>query len=269
MFPKRPTKAQRAEGKELQEEHKRLHALPEGKERSIQLAQLEQRCVLLAGKIKGGLRVDSHLVDPHRNGRDSERIVDVTAFHTTCQSRIKREYKHTLACIAAAKEAKAAGSKDKLRFVSSPSVTEERAAKHKHYAPLIDLMHKQKSNRMRDHVPRFVAACMTTHGEFGKETTALIEWVTAAYGRLLDREGDDDDGIRRVLKTARFRSDMRRAMLFAVAFGQARMLLECGLSRAMCHYGRHRAISRKAWSAVGECGNTGSESQQQQQWRRQ
>ena len=70
---------------------------------------------------------------------------------------------------------------------------------------------------------------MSTLSEFGNETTQLTEWLTKAYGRRLEREADDDDGISRATKTAKFRHEFRLAMLFGVAKGQAEMLLTCGL----------------------------------------
>ena len=200
LFQKTPTKAQQAEIRALLGERERLRDMPAGPERDRQREVLQQRCRLMVRDTSGGLEVDNHITDPISS---QEIIVDVTCIHPTCKKRLPLEFNHTF-------KARAKNGYDPLCKTQGAALTAQSAHKHAKYAPLLAVMLKQKASRLRSHVPRFFAACISTHGELGKETIQLTEWLTSAYSRRLEREADDDDGISRATKTARFQKDKQK-----------------------------------------------------------
>jgi len=50
-------------------------------------------------------------------------------------------------------------------------------------------------DRIRNNSPVFIPAVTSTHGEFGTELIALIEWLIAKFTRKATFEGDHEDGV--------------------------------------------------------------------------
>ena len=229
LFPATPTRQRAKEVVQLRTQLVEAEALPAGPDRVRTLAQLRQHFARLERVSGKGLRLDVHVVDPTA-ARDSQVLVDVTCVHPTCLKRLPAEFRRTEARIASALEARERNCRDpRAKETDGAAALIQTRHKHAKYAPLMSAIQSQVAKRCMPCVPRFLAACMTTHGEMGRETVALIEWVTRAYGRRLARDADDDDGISRASKTARFRSAFRVAMINAALKGNARMTLSCGL----------------------------------------
>ena len=91
------------------------------------------------------------------------------------------------------------------------------------------MAHGQVNSGHRQETPKFLAALVSTHGELGRGSQALIERLTHSYGLRLAREGDRKDGAEPALLTARFRNKLRCTLKVGVAKGLGRMLLASGL----------------------------------------
>ena len=93
---------------------------------------------------------------------------------------------------------------------------------------------KQFSDGKRQARPTFVAAVVTTLGEYGQDMFSLQEFITSAFACKVAKEGERGDGRSKQQLTAEFRTRFRNATQIAVARGQAKMIAECGLSIASC-----------------------------------
>ena len=94
---------------------------------------------------------------------------------------------------------------------------------HKHdlYRPLVTIAAKQKQDGKRQARPTFLAAVVTTLGEYGQGMFKLQEFILKTYSRKLNMEGDRADGRTAKELTAEFRTRFRNATQVAVARGLA------------------------------------------------
>ena len=98
----------------------------------------------------------------------------------------------------------------------------------------MEIGRKQFQDGRRAQEPVFLAAVATTYGELGTDTVRLQEFIVAAYGRHIARQGDPEDGSKLQDRTSDFRQKFRQRIIMAVAKGLAHMLNQCGLPRQSC-----------------------------------
>jgi len=114
------------------------------------------------------------------------------------------------------------------------AVQEQTKFKHSTYNPLLAIANHQATNGARAKSPTFIAAVVSTFGEFGLETIKLQEALTNAYARKLSREGNRQDGFSVQRLTAEYRNKFRNRLHIAVAKGIGRMINTCGLPVTLC-----------------------------------
>ena len=176
-----------------------------------------------------GLRIDLQLIDPIT---DQERWVDTTCIHPTCKSRIVKELKHIQAKMQRVLEQRQTRRMDPIDIPwEGQAARDQGNFKRELYAPLVEIGRKQFQDGRRAQEPVFLAAVATTYGELGTDTVRLQEFIVAAYGRHIARQGDPEDGSKLQDCTSAFRQKFSQRMRMAVAKGLAHMLNQCGLPR--------------------------------------
>ena len=224
LFAKRPNKKQKAMADDLQRAIKRWHVIPEGEARQLLGEQIKQTQSTLERQLgaKKGLRIDVQITDPVSG---QETWVDTTCIHPTCASRLAKEVK--LLEEQLKDPPRTTTGRPALRI--GQAVQDQAALKVEHYQPLVNVAQEQVNSGRREEAPTFFPAVVSTHGELGKATQALIERLTHSYGLRLAREGDRKDGAEPATLTARFRNELRCTLKVAAAKGLGRMLLASGL----------------------------------------
>lgn len=227
LFPKKPSKIVAQEIKVMMDELDATKNMPPGPERVTKETIMRRKCVMMHQQYQTkGLRIDVQLEDPLT---EQEMWVDTICIHPTCQTRIKAEFKHVKKIILAETLARSERKINQLTKQSEKAVINQTNTKHCAYAPLMNVVRKQKLDGKRHNLPAFRAAVVSSLGEFGKELVMLQEWITSCYARKIVGEGHRDDGEKIEDLTAKFRRKFRTAIVVAVARGQARMLNTQGL----------------------------------------
>ena len=116
-----------------------------------------------------------------------------------------------------------------VRRLGARSLELAGAKKHSHYAPMLAVARKQKTDGRRLRVPRFVPMIVSTHMEFGKGVQFVQEWLCERYRNKLTAAGERSDGERIPDLVASFRSRFRFKLIMAIAKGLATRLLDTGL----------------------------------------
>jgi hypothetical protein len=203
-----------------------------GHERNVRQIALDRKCNMLHEQHKTkGLRIDVQITETFTG---EERWVDATCIHPTCQTRIEDEFRNTKKIIAAYEEARTKNTNNTKFVKIGYAVKDQTGHKHTVYSPLITVANKQVVDGRRRRAPVFLAAATSTLGELGRETVLLQEFLTAAYGRKLAREGPRQDGVPHKRLTAMFRNKFRLKIIMAIAKGLAFQIWSAGLPRSSC-----------------------------------
>ena len=87
----------------------------------------------------------------------------------------------------------------------------------------------QHARGLRSHTPKFFAFVVSSLGELGEDAIRVIEILTGAYRRKVEREGERDDGETPQGLTSDFRNRFHTAIQMAVLKGNARMTAASGM----------------------------------------
>ena len=88
---------------------------------------------------------------------------------------------------------------------------------------------KQLETKKRSKRPILWPVVVTSYGELNREAIQLHAWVSMVCARKLTSEGSPEDGIAIKTRTAEYRNKFQIDLAMAMAKGQARMILTCGL----------------------------------------
>ena len=200
--------------------------------RASKMIALNNQCRMLHERHKTkGLRIDVQITDPYSG---EQRWVDTTCIHPTCKTRISSEFKCTIQKLQAQEKARTDNVMDPMDRKQWYAVNAQTSRKHAVYAPLMTVALKQFADGRRSRKPIFLAAVVSSLGELGRESVQLQEFLTAAYGRKLARDGPRDDGQNPKVLTGRFRNKIRTRFIIAVAKGVAMQIWSTGLPASSC-----------------------------------
>lgn len=231
LFPKAPTVAFSSMSAKIVDDVALWEKMSDGPKRDKLGEDIQTRIdgIEVKDGDKTGLRADLFIQDTETF---EQLWVDNTTIHTTCRTRLSKQFTHIL------NELKSVPTStedlDDDSDGKGGAAADQRAFKHKKYAPLLAIAAKQFMDGMRQSNPKFLAPVATTHGEMGEDSFALQEWLTKAYKRSLLRAPDRLDGLTHAQLTAAYRNNLRLAIQIATAKGQADMINSAGLPRSSC-----------------------------------
>jgi hypothetical protein len=218
MFPESPTKDFAAKARLIAEGYRKARADAQ-RPGDVVVNELDHQLRALratAGK-KRGLRLDGTI--RHLSSGD-EVWFDVTATHSTCHSKLRKELRLT-------KLRKTAGKTGNR--MKSAAVLDAHTKKRDKYALLEAIVERQLISGLRSHAPRILPVAISTHGEFCAGAVELQDWLADKFERRLENEGSRDDGQKETKLIAEFRNTLRTSLLIGLAKGHAQMLRAAGL----------------------------------------
>ena len=218
MFPESPTKDFASKARLIAEGYRKARADAQ-RPGVVVVNELDQQLRALratAGK-KRGLRLDGTI--RHLSSGD-EVWFDVTATHSTCHSKLRKELRLT-------KLRKTAGKTGNR--MKSAAVLDAHTKKRDKYALLEAIVERQLISGLRSHAPRILPVAISTHGEFCAGAVELQDWLADKFERRLENEGSRDDGQKETKLIAEFRNTLRTSLLVGLAKGHAQMLRAAGL----------------------------------------
>jgi hypothetical protein len=218
MFPESPTKDFASKARLIAEGYRKARADAQ-RPGDVVVNELDHQLRALratAGK-KRGLRLDGTI--RHLSSGD-EVWFDVTATHSTCHSKLRKELRLT-------KLRKTAGKTGNR--MKSAAVLDAHTKKRDKYALLEAIVERQLISGLRSHAPRILPVAISTHGEFCAGAVELQDWLAYKFERRLENEGSRDDGQKETKLIAEFRNTLRTSLLVGLAKGHAQMLRAAGL----------------------------------------
>ena len=219
LFPKRPSREQSAETKNIVDQLDEVQRMPHGEDRRRLYRELTTRMDALNqsnSKEKKSVRLDVQL----QHGQD-ELLLDGTIVHSLAKSYVRAEAKRTWERLLSPVKS--------VRDKPAAVLDQARLRKFQTYNPLLYVIKKQVVDGRRNVTPVFTPMAVTTLGELGPGCAVVQEWLAMRFKAHLCSLGHRPDGLSVPYLVGKFRADFRLALLMVVVRRAGAMQLASGL----------------------------------------
>jgi hypothetical protein len=172
-----------------------------------------------------GLRLDTMITNPYNN---KVLWIDATAACTISSSRLEAELNYHKKRSEQFAQGKNAREVDDAIGKFGPTLRGRNRDKHKKYKPLITAAKRLHETGKLPYMPSFVAAVVSTLGEFGEGALKAQEFIVNIAKSFYTSQQPSEDGITAAVKIRNFRKNLNRSLLVNVARGTARVKLTAG-----------------------------------------